>query len=46
MPGEALELTGSAPFDGPLTVKTGNGEHAIARELAVHRHRLTDEGGR
>ena len=34
VPGEALELTGSAPFDGPLTVKTGNGEHAIARELA------------
>ena len=23
-----------SPFDGPLTVKTGNGEHAIARELA------------
>ena len=34
VPGEALELTGSAPFDGPLTVRTGNGEHAIARELA------------
>ena len=35
VPGEALELTGSAPFDGPLTVRTGNGEHAIARELAA-----------
>ena len=35
MPGEALELTRSAPFGGPVTVRTGNGEHAIARELAV-----------
>ena len=35
VPGEALELTGSAPFDGPLTVRTGKGEHAIARELAA-----------
>jgi len=35
VPGEALELTQSAPFGGPLTVKTGNGEHAIARELAA-----------
>jgi DtxR family transcriptional regulator, Mn-dependent transcriptional regulator len=35
VPGEALELTRSAPFGGPLTVRTGNGEHAIARELAA-----------
>jgi DtxR family Mn-dependent transcriptional regulator len=35
VPGESLELTRSAPFGGPLTVKTGNGEHAIARELAA-----------
>ena len=35
VPGEALELTQSAPFGGPVTVKTGNGEHAIARELAA-----------
>ena len=35
MPGEALELTQSAPFGGPVTVQTGNGEHAIARELAA-----------
>jgi len=35
VPGQALELTRSAPFDGPLTVRTGNGEHAIARELAA-----------
>ena len=35
VPGAALELTQSAPFGGPVTVKTGNGEHAIARELAA-----------
>jgi len=35
VPGEALELTGSAPFEGPLTVRTGKGEHAIPRELAA-----------
>jgi DtxR family Mn-dependent transcriptional regulator len=35
VPGEELELKQSAPFGGPLTVKTGNGEHAIARELAA-----------
>jgi len=35
VPGETLELTLSAPFGGPLTVRTGNGEHAIARELAA-----------
>jgi DtxR family transcriptional regulator, Mn-dependent transcriptional regulator len=35
VPGEPLELTGSAPFGGPLTVRTGSGEHAIARELAA-----------
>ena len=35
VPGESLELTQSAPFGGPITVRTGNGEHAIARELAA-----------
>ena len=35
VPGLTLELTRSAPFDGPLTVKTDSGEHAIARELAA-----------
>jgi Fe2+ transport system protein FeoA len=24
-----------APFDGPLTVRTDGGEHAISRELAA-----------
>jgi DtxR family Mn-dependent transcriptional regulator len=35
VPGQELELTRSAPFGGPLTVRTGNGEHAIARELGA-----------
>ena len=35
VPGQELELTRSAPFGGPLTVRTDNGEHAIARELAA-----------
>jgi DtxR family Mn-dependent transcriptional regulator len=35
VPGQRLELTRSAPFGGPLTVRTGSGEHAIGRELAA-----------
>jgi len=35
VPGQELELTKAAPFGGPLTVRTGTGEHAIARELAA-----------
>ena len=35
VPGQPLELTRSAPFGGPVTVRTGSGEHAIARELAA-----------
>lgn len=34
-PGEPVELTGIAPFGGPISVQTGTGEHAIARELAA-----------
>jgi DtxR family Mn-dependent transcriptional regulator len=35
VPGQELELMKAAPFGGPLTVRTGTGEHAIARELAA-----------
>ena len=35
VPGQELELTQAAPFGGPLTFRTGTGEHAIARELAA-----------
>ena len=35
VPGQELEVMKAAPFGGPLTVRTGTGEHAIARELAA-----------
>jgi DtxR family Mn-dependent transcriptional regulator len=35
LPGEPFELTAIAPFGGPISVRTGTGEHAIARELAA-----------
>ena len=35
VPGSAVEMVGQAPFSGPVTLRTGNGEHAISRELAV-----------
>jgi DtxR family transcriptional regulator, Mn-dependent transcriptional regulator len=35
MPGERIRVRRAAPFDGPLTVEVGGGEHAIARELAT-----------
>ena len=34
VPGSMLELVARAPFDGPVTVRTERGEHAISRELA------------
>ena len=34
VPGSTLELVAYAPFGGPVTVKTQQGEHAISRELA------------
>jgi DtxR family transcriptional regulator, Mn-dependent transcriptional regulator len=33
-PGEAVEVTASAPFEGPVTIRARGGEHAISRELA------------
>ena len=35
IPGEPVELTAIAPFGGPVSVRTGTGDHAIARELAA-----------
>ncbi len=35
LPGQAFELTAIAPFGGPISVRTGTGDHAIARELAA-----------
>jgi DtxR family Mn-dependent transcriptional regulator len=34
VPGENAEVVSHAPFGGPVTVRTGTGEHAISRELA------------
>jgi DtxR family transcriptional regulator, Mn-dependent transcriptional regulator len=34
MPGQPVELLVAAPFNGPLTVRSRAGEHAISRELA------------
>jgi DtxR family Mn-dependent transcriptional regulator len=34
VPGETVELLLAAPFNGPITVRSGAGEHAISRELA------------
>jgi DtxR family Mn-dependent transcriptional regulator len=35
VPGETVEVTASAPFDGPVTVRSCGHEHAISRELAT-----------
>ena len=35
MPGQPVELLLAAPFNGPLTVRSRGGEHAISRELAA-----------
>jgi DtxR family Mn-dependent transcriptional regulator len=34
-PGAPVELTAIAPFGGPVSFRTGSGEHAITRELAA-----------
>jgi DtxR family Mn-dependent transcriptional regulator len=34
LPGSVVEVVSQAPFGGPVTVRTGNAEHAISRELA------------
>ena len=35
VPGAEVELTAIAPSGGPLSVRTGTGDHAITRELAA-----------
>ena len=35
IPGGSVELIEIAPFGGPAKIRTGTGEHAIARELAA-----------
>ena len=35
VPGAVVEVVAQAPFDGPVTLRSRTGEHAIARHLAV-----------
>jgi DtxR family Mn-dependent transcriptional regulator len=35
MPGQRVRLLLAAPFEGPLTLRSSRGEHAISRELAA-----------
>lgn len=35
LPGAEVDVADFAPFDGPVTVRTERGEHAISRELAA-----------
>jgi DtxR family Mn-dependent transcriptional regulator len=35
VPGEVVEVRRVGPFDGPITIVTGDGEHAISRDLAL-----------
>lgn len=35
MPGQPVEVLLAAPFDGPLTIRSHGGDHAISRELAA-----------
>ena len=34
LPGAQVELHSAAPFGGPLTIRAGETEHAVSRELA------------
>jgi DtxR family transcriptional regulator, Mn-dependent transcriptional regulator len=34
-PGASIEVIAKAPFGGPLTIKVGNADHALASELAA-----------
>jgi DtxR family Mn-dependent transcriptional regulator len=36
VPGAEVDVVAVAPFDGPVTVRVGGGEHALGREVARH----------
>lgn len=44
VPEAAIEVVEKAPFDGPLTVRTGNASHVLGRQLASHIRVEVDEG--
>jgi DtxR family Mn-dependent transcriptional regulator len=35
VPGRDVELTGFAPFEGPVALRSANGDHVVSRELAA-----------
>ncbi len=38
VPDAPVEVVERAPFNGPITVKTGKASHVLGRELASHIH--------
>jgi DtxR family Mn-dependent transcriptional regulator len=38
VPDAAVEIVEKAPFNGPITVKTGETSHVLGRDLASHIH--------
>jgi len=44
IPETAVEVVEKAPFDGPLTVRTGNRSHVLGRRLASHIQVTAREG--
>jgi len=36
VPDAAVEVVDTAPFNGPITVKTGETSHVLGRDLAQH----------
>lgn len=44
IPEAAIEVVEKAPFEGPLTVRTGNSSHVLGRQLASHISVEVDDG--
>jgi len=44
IPEAAIEVVEKAPFEGPLTVRTGNSSYVLGRQLASHIRVEVDEG--
>ena len=45
VPNTVVEVLEKAPFNGPITVKTGEASHVLGRELARHIQVAADAGG-
>ena len=46
VPDATLEVVAKAPFNGPITVKSGTNSHVLGRDLAAHIHVGRTGGGR